>query len=827
MFSTRMEKETDMNKRSLRILEYNKILSLLTDFAASDMAKRRCDRMKPQRDLAAINRLQEETRDALLRLNRQGNVSFAGLKDIGPSIKRLEVKGTLTSGELLDVAALLSTAQNVRQYGDGTDLADVITARNTGASKQSMPQEQSESPLIHNDSLTERFNQLMPLEHIATEIRRCILAENEIADDASASLKSIRRNIRLANDRIHQQLSKLLKNEDTRDKLQDSLITMRNGRYCIPVKQEYRSRFPGMIHDQSGTGSTLFIEPMAVVNLNNEIKELTSAEQIEIENILENLSLLAADAVEDIACDMELLTTLDFIFARAKFARSYNGTQPVFNTDGIIDIKSGRHPLLEKHTVVPVDIRLGEAYNLLIVTGPNTGGKTVSLKTLGLFSLMGQAGLHIPAAEGSMLSVFDDVFADIGDEQSIEQSLSTFSSHMSNIVYIVNHAGPNTLCLFDELGGGTDPTEGAALAIAILNHLKNMGARCMATTHYSELKTYALSTQGVENASCEFDVATLRPTYKLMLGIPGKSNAFAISSKLGLPDCIISSAREQLTGDAVDMETLIADLEKSKRSIEADERAIEAYKSEIEVLKQSLKSKEEDIDIRKADILRKAREEAHDIIEEAKDVADRTIRDYNKWRSNPNKADMRTMEDKRGSLRERLKEYDKAGAGQTPKHTSNHKAKDFHIGDSVEIISMQAKGTITALPDNKGIATVQMGILSSRLPISDLIILQDKAFTTDAERSRTKSRSITGKAMTFSPELNVIGKTVDEAVQEIDKYLDDAVLSHMGKVTIIHGKGTGALRKGIHQYLKSHPLVKSFRAGEFGEGEYGVTIVEL
>ncbi len=827
MFSTRIEKETDMNKRSLRILEYNKILSLLTDFAASDMAKRRCDRMKPQRDLATINRLQEETRDALLRLNRQGNVSFAGLKDIGLSIKRLEVKGTLTSGELLDVAALLSTAQNVRRYGDGTDLADVITARNTGTSKQAMPQEQSESPLVHNDSLTERFNQLMPLEHITTEIRRCILAENEIADDASASLKSIRRNIRLANDRIHQQLSKLLKNEDTRDKLQDSLITMRNGRYCIPVKQEYRSRFPGMIHDQSGTGSTLFIEPMAVVNLNNEIKELTSAEQIEIENILENLSLLAADVVEDIACDMELLTALDFIFARAKFARSYNGTQPVFNTDGIIDIKSGRHPLLEKHTVVPVDIRLGESYNLLIVTGPNTGGKTVSLKTLGLFSLMGQAGLHIPAAEGSMLSVFDDVFADIGDEQSIEQSLSTFSSHMSNIVYIVNHAGPNTLCLFDELGGGTDPTEGAALAIAILNHLKNMGARCMATTHYSELKTYALSTQGVENASCEFDVATLRPTYKLMLGIPGKSNAFAISSKLGLPDNIINAAREQLTGDAVDMETLIADLEKSKRSIEADERAIEAYKSEIEALKQSLKSKEEDIDTRKADILRKAREEARDIIEEAKDVADQTIRDYNKWRSNPNKADMRTMEDKRGRLRERLKEYDKAGAGQTPKRTSNHKAKDFHIGDSVEIISMQAKGTITALPDNKGIATVQMGILSSRLPISDLIILQDKAFTTDAERSRTKSRSITGKAMTFSPELNVMGKTVDEAVQEIDKYLDDAVLSHMGKVTIIHGKGTGALRKGIHQYLKSHPLVKSFRAGEFGEGEYGVTIVEL
>ena len=524
---------------------------------------------------------------------------------------------------------------------------------------------------------------------------------------------------------------------------------------------------------------------------------------------------------------MSVLTELDFIFARAKFARSYNGSQPTFNTDGIIDIRGGRHPLLEKHSVVPVDIRLGEDYNLLIVTGPNTGGKTVSLKTLGLFTLMGQAGLHIPALEGSRLAVFDDVFADIGDEQSIEQSLSTFSSHMSNVVYIVNHASANTLCLFDELGGGTDPVEGAALAIAILNFLKNMGARCMATTHYSELKTYALSTDGVENASCEFDVASLKPTYKLMIGVPGKSNAFAISSKLGLPDYIITSAREQLDNDAVDMETLIADLEKSKRSIEEDKKAIEEYKAEADALKKRLQEKESELTARKSEILQKAREEARDIVEEAKEVADQTIRDYNKWRSNPNKADMRTMEEKRGRLRDKIKDYNKAGVSNTPARTSNHKAKDFHIGDAVEVISMNAKGTVTSLPDSKGIVTVQMGILSSKLPISDLIILQDKGFVTEAERSRTKSRSITGKAMTFSPELNVMGKTVDEAIMEIDKYLDDAVLSHMNKVTIIHGKGTGALRKGIHQYLKKHPLVKSFRAGEFGEGEYGVTIVEL
>ena len=796
-----------MNKRSLRILEYNKILTMLTDFATSVMAKKRCDRIKPQRDINVINRLQEETRDALMRLNRQGNVSFTGLTDINASIKRLEVNGSLTSRELLDVASVLNVASQVKQYGDGSDLKDT-------------------SIEIGFDCLTERFNQLIPLEHISSEIKRCILAENEFADDASSALKSIRRNIKLTNDKLHQQLAKMIKSDETRDKLQDSLITMRNGRYCIPVKQEYRSQFPGMIHDQSKTGSTLFIEPMSVVNLNNEIKELGNQELQEIEKILENLSNMAAEAVEDIAYDLELLTELDFIFARAKFARSYNGSQPIFNTEGIIDIRSGRHPLLEKHSVVPVDIRLGEDYNLLIITGPNTGGKTVSLKTLGLFTLMGQAGLHIPAMDGSRLAVFDDVFADIGDEQSIEQSLSTFSSHMSNIVYIVNHVTPNTLCLFDELGGGTDPTEGAALAVAILNHLKNMGARCMATTHYSELKTYALSTEGVENASCEFDVSTLRPTYKLMLGVPGKSNAFAISSKLGLPDYIIASAKEQIHSDSVDMETLIADLEKSKRSAEENANQIEKYKLELEELKNSLSQKEAELTEKKAEILAKAREEARDIVEEAKEVADQTIRDYNKWRNNPHKADLKAMEEKRGKLRDKINDYNKSGVTKATR-TSNHKAKDFHLGDTVEVISMNAKGTISGLPDSKGMATVQMGILSSRLPISDLLIVNEPGFATDAERFRTKSRSITSKALTFSSEINVMGMTVLEATQEIDKYLDDAVLSHVDKVTIIHGKGTGALRKGIHEYLRKNKLVKSFRAGEFGEGEYGVTIVSL
>jgi len=781
---------------------------MLTEYATSVMAKRRCDRIRPKRDIETINRLQAETRDALMRLNRQGNISFSGLTDITPSIKRLEVQGTLTSRELLDIATVLNIAISVKKYGDGSDLPDTVATAVSG------------------DSLTEKFNQLIPLEHISTEIKRCIIGENEYADDASLALKSIRRNMQLTNDRLHQQLAKMIKNDSTKEMLQDSLITLRNGRYCIPVKQEYRSKFPGMIHDQSSSGSTLFIEPMAVVNLNNEIKELSNQELVEIEHILENLSLMAARAVDDIAYNMELLTELDFIFARGRFARSYNGTQPLFNTRGIIDIKGARHPLLEKHSVVPVDIRLGEEYNLLIITGPNTGGKTVSLKTLGLFTLMGQAGLHIPALEGSRLNVFDDVFADIGDEQSIEQNLSTFSSHMSNIVYIVNHAGPNTLCLFDEPGGGTDPVEGAALAISILNFLKNMGAKCMATTHYTELKTYALSTEGVENASCEFDLASLRPTYRLMIGVPGKSNAFAISSKLGLPASIIDDAKYAIDNNSIDMETLIADLEKSKRSIEEDEHAIEEYKKEIEELKNSLKEKESSLEARKKQILEKAREDAREIIEEAKEVADHTIRDYNKWRSNPEKANLKRMEDQRRSLGDKLKGYDKDSGHNTPKKTSNHKAKDFHIGDLVEVISMGCKGTISSLPDAKGMALVQMGILSSRLPISDLIILKEPGFTTDVKTYKNTRTSVS-KSQFISPEINVMGMTVDEAIPEIDKYLDDACLSHLSRVTIIHGKGTGALRKGIHEYLRRQKHVKSFRGGEFGEGDFGVTIVEL
>lgn len=791
-----------MNLRTLRIIEYNKIVEMLTGYAASPMAKRKCERIKPRKDQVMIETLQQETRDALRHLNKQGNLSFAGLKDIGASLKRLEVNGALGIKELLDIGSVLDTTLKARQYGDSEETQD-----------------------IEQDCLRSKFAELVPLEYLSREIHRCIISETEIADDASTGLKNIRRSKKLTNEKLHSQLAKLVNDQDSQNMFQDNLVTMRNGRYCIPVKQEYKNRFPGMIHDQSSSGSTVFIEPMAIVNLNNQLKELENQELVEIEKILESLSSQAASELENLIYNFATLTELDFIFARANFARSYKGTEPIFNTDGIIDIKQGRHPLLDPHVVVPVDIKLGENYNLLIVTGPNTGGKTVSLKTLGLFTLMGQSGLHIPALEGSRLNIFDDVFADIGDEQSIEQSLSTFSSHMSNIVYIMNHIAPNTLCLFDELGGGTDPIEGAALAMAILGHLNDMGVRCMATTHYSELKTFAMSTPGVENASCEFDVATLMPTYKLMIGIPGKSNAFAIAGKLGLPEYIIESAKTNIDSDTIDFETLISDLEKSKQEIDRDKAEIERYKEEAKKLQERLQAKDTELTEKKAAILANARKEAYDIIEEAKATADDAIRKYNKWLNNPNKADAKTMEHNREQLRTKMDAYNQMSDEQKASMKSEHKAEDFTIGDTVHVISMNTTGTITALADSKGNLKVQMGILNASLPASDLVIL-------DVPKEQNKQATINnrrgmGKALNIQPDINVLGMTVAEATMLIDRYLDDAMMAHLHKVTIIHGKGTGALRKGIHEYLKKQSYVKSFRLGEYGEGEAGVTVVEL
>lgn len=796
-----------MNKRTLRVLEYYKIIEKLTGFATCPAGKRMCERLKPSIDLMEITKNQEETADALRRVYQQGSLSFSGVYPIGEAMKRVAVGASLSIAELLDVAKLLQVAEHARQYGEQSQDKD------------------EEGVNTRQDSLTGYFESLMPLEHLAREINRCILSEDEIADDASATLKDIRRNMKATNGKVHEVLNGIVTRQTNQAMLQDAIVTMRNGRYCIPVKSEYKGQFPGMVHDQSSTGSTFFIEPMAVVNLNNELKELAAKEAMEIEKILARLSEQVAQSKDALESNVEVLTKLDFIFAKASFAKSYDGTQPELNTDGYTNLKQARHPLLERHSVVPVDIRLGEAYTMLIITGPNTGGKTVSLKTLGLLTLMGQSGLHIPAFQGSTLAVFEDVFADIGDEQSIEQNLSTFSSHMTNVVYILKHASSRCLVLFDELGGGTDPVEGSALAISILNDLHNRDIRCMATTHYSELKTFAMTTPGIENACCEFDVETLSPTYHLLIGIPGKSNAFAIAKKLGMADHVIESAKSQIDSSTVDMEALLADLEKSKRTIEQEQAEIAANKEEIQKLKDRLASKNEHIEQRKQDILRNAREEAREILEDAKAFADESIRKYNNWEKKPQTANNKDMEKARGELRDKLKSVNSKLEYKTSNRKSKAKASDFHLGDSVHVISLNLDGTVRSLPNQKGELTVQMGILQSTVKISDVEIIKEEKQS--KQQKTAQYRASVNKAKNIKPEINLLGMTVDEAIMELDKYLDDACLSHLNQVRIVHGKGTGALRKGVHEYLKRQKYVKSFRLGEFGEGDAGVTIVEL
>ncbi len=651
------------------------------------------------------------------------------------------------------------------------------------------------------------------------------MEEDEISDDASSTLKQIRRSMNQINDKVHSTLSSLV-NGSLRTYLQDPIITMRGDRYCIPVKAEYRSQVSGLIHDQSATGSTLFIEPMAVVKLNNDLKELYAKEQEEIQIILARLSADTADYVDAIRTDYQIMTDLDFIFARGSLALNMNASKPILNTEGRIHIREGRHPLLDKRKVVPITLTLGDTFDLLIVTGPNTGGKTVSLKTVGLFTLMGQAGLHIPALDRSELAVFENVYADIGDEQSIEQSLSTFSSHMTNIVSFLKHVDERSLVLFDELGAGTDPTEGAALAIAILSHLHQKGIRTMATTHYSELKVYALSTPGVENACCEFDLETLAPTYHLLIGIPGKSNAFAIAGKLGLPDYIIEDAKTHLTEQDESFEDLLTDLETSKRTIQKEQEEIASYKRELERLKAEARQKQEKLEAQKERILKEANEKAHAILADAKETADETMRNFHKFgKANISAAE---MEKEREKLRQKMAATaSKSQLGDTKPHRQ-HKPGDFKLGESVKVLSMNLTGTVTSLPDSRGNVTVQMGILRSQVHISDLEIIEEAPSYSAKQMKRTsKGKMRMGKSFSVSPEINLLGKTVDEAIAELDKYLDDAYLAHLSSVRVVHGKGTGALRSGIHTYLRRQKHVKSFRLGAFGEGDAGVTIVEF
>ena len=794
-------KEPHMNTKVLTTLEYTKIIDLLTEKADSEPGKKLCRDLVPSTDLATIRTAQRETKDALARLFRIGSTSFGSNRDLGFSIRSLEIGSSLSMSELLKLASFLDNVSRIKTYG------------------------KKEREDLPNDSLDAYFEGLTPMTQLANEINRCILSEEEMADDASPKLKSIRRSKLSTNEKIHSQLTSMV-NGAYRTFLQDAVITMRDNRYCIPVKAEYKSQVSGMVHDQSSTGSTFFIEPAAVVNLNNQLKELDLQEQEEIEVILGDLSSQAAVHTSELAADQKIMTMLDFIFAKAKLAMEQNATEPIFNTEHYIQIRKGRHPLLDKKKAVPIDVRLGKDFDLLVITGPNTGGKTVSLKTVGLFTLMGQAGLHIPALDRSELSIFSEVYADIGDEQSIEQSLSTFSSHMTRVVHILQHADADSLCLFDELGAGTDPTEGAALAIAILNYLHDRGIRTMATTHYSELKIYALSTNFVENACCEFDVETLRPTYRLLIGIPGKSNAFAISSKLGLSDEIIHAAKEQISKEDESFEDVIADLEQSRVTIEKEQQEIAEYKERIRTLQEQLQKKNEKIDQAKDKILRDANEKARAILQEAKDVADETIRDFNKAGAS---ADIKELEKKRQKVRDKINEKNgKLALGNNQKKPANQKTVDpkkLKKGDSVKIISMNLKGIVNTLPDARGNLFVQCGIMRMQTNVNDLVPVKEETITAPALQRTNTGKLKMSKSFSVSSEINLLGCTVDEAIAKLDKYLDDAYLAHLPSVRVVHGKGTGALRNAVQSHLKRLKYVKEYRLGEYGEGDAGVTIV--
>lgn len=792
-----------MNQKVLQTLEYNKILELLAAYASCEDTRIRCLSLVPITDIDKINDLQRTTADALSRLYKSSGISFAGIHNINASLKRLDIGGSLNTAELLRICSLLEVAKRAKAFGRA--------AREDEAA----------------DSLTPLFEQIEPLSPLHEEIRRCILGEDEIADDASPALFKIRKSIHGMNDRIHAQLTALMNNTTTRSYLQDAIVTMRDGRYCLPVKAEAKTSIPGMVHDQSSSGSTLFIEPMAVVNLNNELRELYLKEQEEINAILAELSNQVARYEMALRQDFEVLAELDFIFAKASLAKSYDGIAPTFNDHGYIRIRKGRHPLLDPKKVVPINVEIGDTYKQLIVTGPNTGGKTVSLKTVGLLSLMGQSGLHIPAGDRSELAVFEEIFADIGDEQSIEQSLSTFSSHMTNIIRILDKANDQSLVLFDELCAGTDPTEGAALAISILHKLNQYGSIVMATTHYSELKVYALTSGGVENACCEFDVETLSPTYRLLIGIPGKSNAFAISAKLGLPDNIIDDARDRIGQKDAAFEDLLASLESNRQTIEKEQLEINQYKAEIENLKKKLEEKHERLDQSKDKILRDANEEAYRILKEAKELADETIRNFNKY--GQGSAPMSQMEKERTKVRDKMSEKEQRLSGIKKQETQNHPVpKNLRIGDTVKVLSMNLKGTVHTLPNAKGDLYVQMGILRSLVNIRDLIVIDEDALSPSKKYGGDAGSKIKmSKSASVPTEINLIGLNTDEAIARLDKYMDDAYIAHIPTVRIVHGKGTGALRTAVHNHLKCLKYVKSFQLAEFGEGDAGVTIAKF
>jgi len=786
-----------MNAKVLKTLEYEKIINVLVQKATSDPGRRMCSNLLPDTDIEKIREAQAETRDALSRIFKSGQPNFGGNKDIRGDLKSLQIGSVLSSRRLLDIAGQLECAARAKKYNKSNRDEDIT------------------------DVLSSYFDELYADAQVASEIRRCILAEDEYADDASTNLKRIRRAIQNAQEKIHSQLTSML-NGSLRTYLQEAVITLRGDRYCVPVKSEYKSQVPGMIHDQSSTGSTVFIEPAAIVDINNQIKQLCIEEEEEIQVILATLSEMVTPYIPYLFTNFKIMRQLDFIFAKGAYALEVNGTEPIFNDQHYIDIRGGRHPLLDKKKTVPIDINLGKNFELLIVTGPNTGGKTVSLKTIGLFTLMGQAGLHIPAKDRSELSVFREVYADIGDEQSIEQSLSTFSSHMTSIVNILKKSNKDSLCLFDELCAGTDPVEGAALAIAILENLHKRGIRTMTTTHYSELKIYALQTAGVENACCEFDVETLSPTYRLLIGIPGKSNAFAISSKLGLADGIIDNARKHLDSNQESFEDVLGDLEKSRREMEASQREIAENEAKIARLKEELEKSQQKLENQRQEIIRKANEEARDILKEAKDTADETIRIFRK--AGPG-ASMKDLEKARSQVGEKLSDKSrKSGIVEVAKATGGLRPDQIKKGDAVTVLSMNLKGIVASLPDKKGNLFVQCGIIKSQVNISDLALRQEEEIKAPGYTRSSTGKMKAAKSATISTEINLLGKTVDEALPELDKYLDDAYLAHLPSVRIVHGKGTGALRTAVQNHLRKNKRIAEYRLGTFGEGDAGVTI---
>lgn len=788
-----------MNETVLNKLEFNKIQDMLASHAFSAEARKLCRDTVPQNDIAVIEKLQQENEDALNRIFRYGSISFSGIHDIRLAVMQTAHNFTLSATELMDTAATLETCSRIRSYGC------------------------TEDPAAASDCLSEYFSCLAPLPKVSSEIRRCIISEDEIADDASPRLKSIRRNIKLSGDRIRSELSSMI-NGSVKSYLMEPVITMRDNRYCIPVKAEYKTLVPGMVHDSSSTGSTLFIEPESTVRLNNDIRELELAEKQEIQEIFRILSAFVAQNSEQIIADIDILTRLDYIFARAGLAADQDAMRPHFSSDRSFCIKRARHPLIDKKNVVPIDVRLGKDFDLLIITGPNTGGKTVSLKTVGLLEIMGLSGLFIPAGDGSELGLFREIFADIGDEQSIEQSLSTFSSHMTNIVKILRTYTEDSLCLFDELGAGTDPEEGAALAMSVLNFLHVRHILTMATTHYSELKIFALNTGGAENACCEFDVETLRPTYHLLIGIPGKSNAFAISRRLGLPGYVIEEAERRMDDSDRDFEDVISKLDTARQELEKVRSEADSEKAEAARLRDELAKSREKLEKEHDRIISSARDEAKSILEDAKQTADETIRDIHKYGAAVTGEGLRRLEADRTKLRGAI---NRSNTPEKPMKPSGIDSKDISIGMDVEIVSSGFKGTVATLPDNKGNLVVLCGIIKYKTNCGDLVptVIKDPL---DRRKNRsTASSVITGlsHAMTISPELNIIGMTTADGIAKLDKYLDEAYMSHLGEVRIVHGKGTGALRNAVRDELKAITYVKDFRSGEYGEGDAGVTIV--